>query len=196
MRQITGAIALSLLVLQLTAAASESLQTRRTQGSWPRYINSRWDFCVNYPSSWHKNEGLNGGGVMVYPKEQCELDLESNIAIGGSPGQLSESPDESRLPTLEEHFAYSVEALKKWAHATNIEVVSKTSRVLEGHPALLTMIRYVDAQRGKSWIREEETIEYPKGAFFSVALQCHPDERPAFQPIFDRIVASVKLQCN
>ena len=191
----SSCMAVLMLVLYLTSTAVPAAQNT-AQTSWRRYVNTRWNFCANYPSTWHKNEGLDGSGANVYPDATGDPVFTSGITIGGIANQLFESPDESRLPTLEEHFASSVEALKKWPHVTNLEILHSSRGVFHGHPSLMTRIKYVDAEHGVDWIREEESIEYPRGATFSVVLQCPPGGISRLQPIFDRIVANVRLQCN
>jgi len=34
------------------------------------YKNLRWNFCVEIPPKWNRDEGFNGAGVFVYPPQK------------------------------------------------------------------------------------------------------------------------------
>jgi hypothetical protein len=103
-------------------------------------------------------------------------------------------PDDTRLPTLEEDFTYSLKALKEGGAITNLRVLEEHHGTFKGHLSLRTKIRYLEY--GMTWIDEAQTIEYPRGVTFSVGLHCRPEEVATLEPFFERIAASVKLHCD
>ena len=75
----------------------------------------------------------------------------------------------------------------------SFETLQRQQRTVDGKPAQLVKLHYVEKASGREWIEELVFVEGPDAEIYSVALKCAPPSLARMEPVFSRIVDSWKL---
>jgi hypothetical protein len=178
---------MSACLLALGVAARPGGGRQGTRAYW----NRRWNFCIDYPSAWVSYEPFDGSGVeLTLSGDRARASV---ISVGALPAQPSES-DPSRLETPLERMERGLEYMTESGDAQDLKVKSKAARLVLGHPGAALTFSYRDRQ-GVPWLARE--LEFSqRGVMFSVSLGEHPEDAAKFEPAFEQVTRSLKLNCR
>jgi hypothetical protein len=179
------------------ALAGTSLGQQRHRSGCRHYFNSNYNFCIEYPKKWQRNEALDGNAIALLPPGQRAGPLPySAIFVGGHVNQTSEQ-DENRGETLDEIFESGLKAFQEGDaafKATQLKVTERRRSRLVGYPVLVSTIEYVLDNR--YWQEHQILILTRSDAVFELTLTCRADQIQKFTPIFNGIVHSFRIRCN
>lgn len=197
-----GKVCAAICACAIVLAAGATGANRGPQSaSWTRYTNTRWGFCVDYPSRWNARVLTDGSGVTLYPYSGEDSSNGPYISITGLPDQPDVDNanivlDDSPPLNLTGNFSRALDGLREYDHASDIRVLGKRTLQFQGFDALSTSIRYRMAPDGTEvanetlWINREYII-------FTATLLASPqhvrDLEPAYQEIMQR---RFKLDCG
>ena len=177
-------------VALVTCGASSG--NNRPAAAWTHYVNSRWGFCVDYPTPWKASPLTDGSGVTLYPPASTDPNRGPYISIGGLPdqpdiGNANIVLDDSPPLDLEGNFARTLETLHEYDHASEIRVLQKRKLQFQEYPALRTKFQYRTAPDGSQWLDESLWInkEY---IIFTARIFGPPDEVRSLEPVYQEIV--------
>jgi hypothetical protein len=192
-RQLACGIFLVLLICSEVSAADPVSSSAGLR----RYSNSRWGFCISYPSGWDLQEGFNKAGASFRPPDH----LRGGPYIGAGALQnqplfiLSDAPEDEnngRSTTLEENVRFSLKALAEFSKS-GVDVIDNSSAVLQGVAARTLTVRY--RKDGQLW--QDKSIMALKGAgVYSLGLTCPASMCAEYESIFERVVASFTFHCR
>ena len=75
----------------------------------------------------------------------------------------------------------------------SFETLERQRRRVDGKPAQMVKLHYVDKTEGREWIEELVFVEGPDAEIYSLALKCAPTSTSKIEPAFSHIVDSWKL---
>jgi hypothetical protein len=156
----SGRLAWLALILCMGLSAADSV---KSGGRLKRYANSRWGFCVSYPSGWNLREGFNKAGAEFFAPDHLGAGL--GIGAGALQNQplwtLSDAPEDesNRRPmTLEENVQGHLKAFADFSKS-HVDVIDNSPTVLQGVGARALTVRY--QKDGLAW--QDKSIMVLKG---------------------------------
>jgi hypothetical protein len=179
------------LALGLCAAATAQTAAKPPQKSLPltKYCHAEGSFCFKYPASWSVlGEVLNGNGVVVAPPQKLEREYWDAVTAA-----LVVPPPQSAADavTIDQAIEQAVSRVRE--SGQSFETLERQRRRVDGKPAQMVKLHYVEKPSGREWIEELVFVEGPDEEIYSVALKCAPSSLLRMQPAFSRIVDSWTL---
>jgi hypothetical protein len=154
-----------------------------------KYCQPGGGFCFRYPASWSVlGEVFDGKGVVIAPAQKQEREHwdEVTVALVVPPSQSA--GDAVTIDQLIEQAASGVRE-----SGQNFETLERQRRRVDGKPAQMVKLHYVDKADGQEWIEELVFVEGPDAEIYSVTLKCAPASTSKIEPPFMRIVDSWTL---
>jgi len=175
----------------LCTMASAQTAAKPTPKALPlkKYCHAEGSFCFKYPASWSVlGEVFDGNGVVVAPTQKQEREYwdEVTAALVIPPPQGA-----GDAVTADQAIEQAVARVREGGQS--FETLERQRRRVDGMPAQLVRLHYVEKPSGREWIEELVFIEGPDAEIYSVALKCAPASLVRMEPIFSRIVDSWNL---
>jgi hypothetical protein len=160
--------------------------------AWKRYHNSRYGYCVSYPSRWFKGEAFDGAGLFVKTGETKYSRTLGSIDFG----VIDTSPADARLASinLADDLRLHLAGLQKFERAERMEILEQRELTFLGYPALFTKHRYYDPQERAHWAEEILFINR-NGMIYRLELECRLDRLSRFEPIFSQLMKTFEFDC-
>ena len=168
--------------------------TRRLDGSWKRYYNRQWGYCVSYPSRWLKADAYEGAGIVVESGVKKQSLPMGEIDVGVLPA-AHVNPTLTPAMSLADDLEVHLRGLKKFVRAERIEVLEQRPTDLVGNSALFSKERYYDPLERATWVGEVIFARRDSN-LFRLELECRADQVDRFEPIFTRLVGSFQFDCS
>jgi hypothetical protein len=182
-----------LLVVSLGFCAIATAQTaaKPPQRALPskKYCHAEGSFCFKYPASWSVlGEVFDGNGVVVAPPQKQEREYWDEVTAA-----LVIPPPQSAgdAVTIDQAIEQAVSRVREGGQS--FETLERQRRRVDGKPAQMVKVHYVEKSSGRAWIEELVFVEGPDAEIYSVALKCAPSSLVRMQPAFSRIVDSWTL---
>jgi hypothetical protein len=182
-----------LLALAVGSCALASAQTASKPPQKPvplkKYCHGETGFCFKYPASWSLlGEVFDGNGVVVAPPQKQEREFwdEVTVALVFPPPQSA-----GEAVTIDQAIEQAVSRVREGGQS--FETLERQRRRVDGKPAQLVKLHYVEMPGGREWIEELVFVEGPDEEIYSVALKCAPSSLLRMQPGFSRILDSWTL---
>ena len=184
-------LALVCLLGGLVSAATAQTLTKPASKTQPlkEYCHPDYGFCFKYPSSWVSLGPIfDGNGIVVAPPQKQDRALwdEVTVALMIPPPEGDED-----LVTIDQAIDKAVSSVRE--SGQNFDTVQRQQRMVDGNPAQVVKLHYVDKSSSREWIEELVFVEGPDSEIYSAGLKCAPDSLPRMEPLFTRIVDSWKL---
>jgi len=180
-------VALAVVLSVGTAVVAQTTGKPAAKSStWKSYCQPERSFCFKYPAGWTMlGEVFNGAGVMVAPPQKQERDSWDSVTVAlvVPPPQGDDQP-----VTIDQAIRRAVEGVRQ--SGQSFETEQRQHRTVNGHPAQMVRLRYVEQATGHAWTEKLVFIEGPDSAIYSIALKCATDSLPRMEPQFARIVDS------
>ncbi len=179
------------LSLGLSGVASAQTAAKPTQKPLPvkGYCHGEGGFCFEYPASWSVlGEVFDGNGVVVAPAQKQERENWDEVTAALVVPPPPSAADAVTIDQLIEQAATRVRE-----EGQSFETLERQRRRVDGKPAQLVKLHYVEKASGREWIEELVFVEGPDAEIYSVALKCAPSSLAQMQPVFYRILASWTL---
>lgn len=130
-------------------------------------------------------EVFDGAGVVVAPPQRQERELWDSVTVA----LVILPPQGDNEPvTINQAIAKAVAGVRQ--SGQSFETEQRQQRTVNGNPAQMVKLRYVEKATGFAWTEELVFIEGPDSAIYSVALKCATAALPRMEPLFARIVDS------
>jgi hypothetical protein len=176
------------LVLSLgtVLAAQTAAKPAPKSSTWKSYCQPERTFCFKYPAGWTMlGEVFDGAGVMVAPQQIQEHESWDSVTVA----LVVPAPQGDDQPvTISQAIGKAVAGVRQ--SGQSFETEQRQQRTVNGSPAEMVKLRYVDKSTGYAWTEELVFIEGPDSAIYSVALKCATTVLPRMEPLFARIVDS------
>ncbi len=133
-------------------------------------------------------EVLGGNGVVVAPPQKQERELWDAVTVAlviPSPSGTQESV------TVGEALAQALAGVRSSGQSFKTE--QRQQRTVNGMPAEMVKVHYVEQPSGRAWTEELVFIEGPHSEIYSVVLKSATASMPRMEPLFTRIVDSWNL---
>ena len=150
------------------------------------YCHPVLSFCFKYPVGWTMlGEVFDGAGVVVAPPQKQERELWDSVtlALVVPPPQGNAEP-----VTIGEAIGQAIAGVRR--SGQSFETEQRQQRTVNGKPAEMVKLHYVDKSAGSDWAEELVFIEGPESEIYSVALKSATASLPRIEPQFARIVES------
>src|SRR5664279_283229 len=153
------------------------------------YCHPVQGFCFKYPAGWTMlGEVFDGAGVVVAPPQKQERELWDSVTVA----LVVPPPQGNAEPvTIGEAIGQAVAGVRR--SGQSFETEQRQQRTLNGKPAEMVKLRYVDKSTSREWTEELVFIEGPKSEIYSVSLKSATASLPRIEPQFERIVESWSL---
>jgi hypothetical protein len=178
-----------LLLLVSVGAAQTSAKPAPKAAAWKEYCHPDYGFCFKYPSSWISLGPIfDGNGIVVAPPQNQDRALwdEVTVAMMIPPPEGDEEP-----VSIDEAIEKAVSSVR--ASGQNFDTVQRQQRTVDGNPAQVLKLHYVDKSSGREWIEELVFVQGPESEIYSAGLKCTPESLERIEPLFSRIVDSWRL---
>ena len=182
-----------LLVVSLCLSTSVVAQTtaKPTPKLLPmtKYCQAHHGFCFRYPASWSiLGEVFGGKGVVVAPTQKQEREYwdEVTVALVVPPSQSA-----GDAVTIDQLIEQAMSSVRE--SGQSFETLQRHRRRVDGKPAQMMKVHYVDKADGREWIEELVFVEGPDAEIYSLALKCAPASASKIESGFSRIVDSWTL---
>jgi hypothetical protein len=184
-----------LLVLLLGCVPMAAAQTAAKPKSKPivvkKYCHAPGSFCFTFPLSWSVlGQAFDGNGVVVAPPPQPKQERESwdtvTAALVIPPPQSS-----TEAVTIDQVIEQAVSRVRE--SGQDFETLERQRRRVDGKPAQVVKLHYVEKPNGREWIEELVFIEGPDAEIYSMALKCAPSSMARMEPVFSRMLGSWTL---
>jgi len=185
-RRLTLAWALALI--SAAGAQTRSKPTPKAAG-WKEYCHTDYGFCFQYPSSWVSLGPIfDGNGIVVAPPQKQDRALwdEVTVALMILPPEGDEDP-----VSIDQAIERAVSSVRE--SGQNFDTVQRQQRTVDGNPAQILKLHYVDKSSGHEWIEELVFVAGPDSEIYSAGLKCGPESLAHLEPLFSRIVDSWRL---
>ncbi len=184
------ALALAVLAVSL-APGSAQTASKSTQKSplWQQYCHGEGSFCFKYPASWSMlGEVFEGNGVVVAPPQKLERESWDEVTVA-----LVVPPPQSAADavTIDQLIEQAVTGVRD--SGQSFETLERQRRRVDGKPAQLVKLHYVEKTSGREWIEELVFVEGPDAEVYSLALKCAPSSMTRMEPLFSRMLGSWTL---
>jgi len=175
----------------LVSAATAQTPTKPASKTQPlkEYCHPDYGFCFKYPSSWVSLGPIfDGNGIVVAPPQKQDRALwdEVTVALMIPPPEGDED-----LVTIDQAIDKAVSSVRE--SGQNFDTVQRQERMVDGNPAQVVKLHYVDKSSGHEWLEELVFVEGPDSEIYSAGLKCAPESLTHMEPQFTRIVDSWKL---
>ena len=190
-RCVGASFASLVLLLGLIATAAAQTPTRpapRTQ-LLKEYCHPEHGFCFQYPSSWVSLGPIfDGNGIVIAPPQKQDRALwdEVTVALMIPPPEGDEDP-----VSIDQAIDKAVSSVRE--SGQNFDTVERQQRTVDGNPAQVVKLHYVDKSTSREWIEELVFVEGRESEIYSAGLKCAPESLARLQPLFFRIVDSWTL---
>ena len=179
------------LLLGLSGVVTAQTATKPTRKPLPvkDYCHGEGGFCFKYPASWSVlGEVFDGNGVVVAPPQKQEPEYWDEVTAA-----LVVPPPQSAADavTIDQLIERAVTRVREGGQS--FETLERQRRRVDGKPAQLVKLHYVEKAGGREWIEELVFVEGPDAEIYSVALKCAPSSLAQMQPAFSRILDSWTL---
>ncbi len=133
-------------------------------------------------------EIFEGNGVVVAPPQKQEREYwdEVTAALVIPPPQSA-----GEAVTIDQLVDRAVSGVRETGQS--FETLERQRRRVDGKPAQVVKLHYVEKASGREWIEELVFVEGPDAEIYSVALKCATSSLVRMQPAFSRIVDSWTL---
>ncbi|MGH9585107.1 MAG: hypothetical protein ACRD4O_19480 [Bryobacteraceae bacterium] len=178
----------------LVGLASGAGRTNRLdRGTWKRYRNRQFGYCVSYPSRWVKGEASYGAGIWVEAGRKKQLSPLGEMDVGAlaNTGADVKTAPASLLGDLTAHL----QGMKRFERARRMRIVERRAIDILGSSALLLKDRYDDPLDGTAWV-DEAIFTGRKEAVYRLELECRADQIARFEPVFERFSGSFRFECG
>jgi len=182
-----------LLALSLGLSTISAAQTASKPLPKPlptnKYCQAEGGFCFGYPASWSVlGEVFEGKGVVIAPAQKQEREHWDEVTVA-----LVVPPPQSGgdAVTIDQLIEQAVSGVR--ASGQSFETLERQRRRVDGKPAQMLKLHYVDKADGRDWIEELVFVEGPDAEIYSLALKCAPASTSRVEPAFSRIVDSWTL---
>jgi hypothetical protein len=178
------------IVFCLGLCTAASGQTAAKPKSKPivvkKYCHGPGSFCFTFPLSWSVlGEVFDGNGVVVAPPPQPKQERETwdtvTAALVIPPPQSS-----AEAVTIDQIIEQAVSRVRE--SGQDFETLERQRRRVDGKPAQVVKLHYVEKPSGREWIEELVFIEGPDAEIYSVVLKCAPSSMARLEPVFSRIL--------
>jgi len=156
---------------------------------WKQYCQGDEGFCFKYPAYWSMlGDIFDGNGVVVAPPQNGDRAVwdEVTVALVIPPPEGDEDP-----VSIDQAIEKAVSSVREGGQ--NFETLQRQRRTVDGKPAELVKLHYIEKSTGREWIEELIFVEGPESEIYSVALKSGPSSLARMEPLFVRIVESWKL---
>jgi hypothetical protein len=153
------------------------------------YCHPVYNFCFKYPAGWTMlGDVFSGAGVVVAPPQKQERELWDSVTVAlvVPPQQGNEEPT-----TIGEAIGRAVSGVRQ--SGQDFETVERQKRMVNGNPAEMVKLHYVDKSTSREWTEELVFIDGPESEIYSVSLKSATASLPRIEPQFARIVDSWAL---
>ncbi len=181
-------LALLLGCVSMAAAQTTGKSTQKSP-PWTEYCHGDGGFCFKYPASWSVlGEVFDGNGVVVAPPQKLEREYWDEVTVA-----LVIPPPQSAADavTIDQLIDRAVSGVRE--RGQSFETLERQSRRVDGKPAQLVKLHYVDKASGREWIEELVFVEGPDAEIYSVALKCAPSSMTKMEPVFSRMLGNWTL---
>ncbi len=189
------AIAVGLIVWWLSAPAAGAQSEPRPTEQWGTYYNPRFDFCVDFPRAWKQRYSLNGDGSDYSPPTKGSFRETPQIRAYAYLDRPSEQ-DQRRLLSLEELDDLGLQTLRRYGNAVDISGAERRYVTILGLRALDSSLQYTDSATHVTWFQRVVELIDREGTVYTLALKCSPQDTEGLRPLFERMVASLRLHCK
>jgi len=185
-RRLTLAVLVS---LGTTLAAQTAGKPAAKPSAWKSYCHPAPNFCFKYPAGWTMlGEVLGGNGVVVAPPQKQERELWDAVTVA----LVIPPPSGTQEPvTVGEALAQALAGVRRGGQS--FETEQRQQRTVNGKPAEMVKVHYVEQSSGRDWTEELVFIEGPHSEIYSVVLKSATVSMPRMEPLFTRIVESWNL---
>ena len=178
-----------LLGLIATAAAQTPAKPAPKTPALKEYCHPDYGFCFKYPSSWVSLGPIfDGNGIVIAPPQKQDRALWDEVTVA-----LMIPPPEGDEDPVSVDQAIDKAVLSVRATGQNFDTVERQQRTVDGNPAQVVKLHYVDQVSGREWIEELVFVQGPDSEIYSAGLKCAPESLARMEPLFSRIVDSWKL---
>ena len=185
-----GLLALILSLGFISAATAQTgAKPTAKAAAWKEYCHPDYGFCFKYPSSWVSLGAIfDGNGIVVAPPQKQDRALwdEVTVALMIPPPEGDEEP-----MSIDQAIEKAVSSVRE--SGQNFDTVQRQQRTVDGNPAQVVTLHYVDKSSNHEWIEELVFVEGPASEIYSAGLKCSPESLARLEPLFTRIVDSWKL---
>jgi hypothetical protein len=178
-------------LLAFVSAAAAQTPTKPAPKAQPlkEYCHPDYGFCFKYPSSWVSLGAIfDGNGIVVAPPQKQDRALwdEVTVALMIPPPEGDEEP-----MSIDQAIEKAVSSVRE--SGQNFDTVQRQQRTVDGNPAQVVTLHYVDKSNGHEWIEELVFVEGPESEIYSAGLKCSPESLARMELLFTRIVDTWKL---
>jgi hypothetical protein len=154
-----------------------------------KYCQPDGGFCFRYPASWRVlGEVFEGKGVVVAPEQKQEREHWDEVTVALVVPPPKKPGDAVTIDQLIEQAASGVHE-----SGQSFETLDRQRRRVDGKPAQMVKLHYVDKADGQEWIEELVFVEGTDAEIYSLALKYSPTSTSKIEPAFSHIVDSWKL---
>lgn len=180
-----------LTTLTVGCCISLSLSAPAAKRKGPaQYWNERWNFCIEYPKDWVTYVPIDGSGVDLRPMRASD----GLVSVGALPAQPKKN-NPSQLETPSEALEGGLKELAKSRDVQNLTILKKRDFPILSNPAVEITYSY-DERYAFHWLVKEIDFTTTDGVAFGISLKVPPEEAPTFEPVFEQIIRSLKLNCR
>jgi hypothetical protein len=155
-----------------------------------KYCQPDGGFCFRYPALWSVLGGVfDGKGVVVAPDQKQEPEHWDEVTVALVVPPPKNPGDAITIDQLIEQAASGVRE-----SGQSFETLERQRRRVDGKPAQMVKLHYVDKADGREWIEELVFVEGPDAEIYSLMLKCLPSSASRIESAFSRIVDSWTLQ--
>lgn len=179
----------SVLLLAAALAAQTTSKPPNKAAALKSYCHPDLGYCFNYPSTWEVlGQVFEGNGVVVAPTQKSDQELWDEVTVT----LIIPAPQGNEEPvSIGEAIERAVSSVRKTGQ--NFETLERRQRAVDGQPAEMVKLHYVEQGTGREWTEELVFIEGTQSEIYSVALKTSPLTLARMEPQFTRIVDSWKL---
>src|SRR5215472_9651827 len=151
-------VTLTLSLALVSAAATQTPgKPSPNAAPWKEYCHPDHGFCFKYPSSWISLGAIfDGNGIVVAPPQKQDRALWDAVTVAFMipPPKGDEDP-----VTIDQAIEKAVSSVRE--SGQNFDTVQRRQRAVDGNPAQVVELHYVDKSSGREWIEELVFVEGP-----------------------------------
>ena len=181
-------LALSLGLIATAAAQTPTKPAARTQ-PLKEYCHPEYGFCFKYPSSWVSLGPIfDGHGIVIAPPLKQDRALWDEVTVA----LMIPAPEGDEDPlSIEQAIDKAISSVRE--SGQNFDTIERQHRTVDGNPAQVVKLHYVDKSTSHEWTEELVFVEGPESEIYSAGLKCAPESLARLEPLFSRIVDSWTL---
>lgn len=174
-----------LLALTSVGMAANVRGTFKQDLTWKRYADPVGNYCLEYPKHWIRQELPDGSGVgfSTGAKRYSLPTGEMDVTVLATPDDATD--------LLQAHL----DGMKKFARASDIELLGHETVMLAGSQAMYSKDRYRDSLDKADWT-EEIILARHDDKTYRLEMMCRSDQVARFELMFGRMVRSFAFGCN